>query len=697
MAEEKQQLSLSDLGLEKEETPAVKAEIENSSDTHQQESGVEVKQTVLSEKPTEQIVRSIPPRKPLAYAPKRKPEDTVQQQQPINTNPANPATQEPVAPAAPRVAGTDYSQFRTITDVNEIAKIKYNPTDKYVEKVRQNQQNLMELADKGIERTVKEMTAPGGRIDQAKHEYVKTKYEELIKRSKKSKQLASKIKALQDTMDSDARFDDATDYEKQGFVLWKIANDNTVETNDDYFGIKANKEAQKQRVIRNSKDAKLELDKIGEEPVPDIYNDDQTVVVSSNDPVLPFKEDTPKKKETKIDNTIKMEESNTLESDLLDDEEDKSEKSYNIKEVKNDVIDMDPIDDEDEEEFSLSEDDQKTILHRYKEQLESNLGISNLNLSLDGFSISNKPIKLNNALQGGAFKKTATWGLQFSGQAIEMTPLSGEELITLNPQQTAYDTVAGLRSVFSIIYRHIADAKKPEFDTWLKQISDYDVDGLLFAVYVANFKDTNIVTYQCTNKKCQNVFIKKLDVMDMLKFPSDEVKEKFLQVLKKDTQGTNLFRAKPVAINNKYAFGFVTQSAYSSLFEPAALSEEFSKKFKPILDIMPNIDTIYKIDQENRTLLPITFGEADTFQKTVMRKVKGIASIMKSFTPDERALVVSEAGKISLTFSSDKIGYHIPETKCPVCGEHIEETTTTPLDLLFTRAQLPIIAASIQE
>jgi hypothetical protein len=112
---------------------------------------------------------------------------------------------------------------------------------------------------------------------------------------------------------------------------------------------------------------------------------------------------------------------------------------------------------------------------------------------------------------------------------------------------------------------------------------------------------------------------------------------------------------------------------------------------------MPNIDTIYKIDQENRTLLPISFGEADTFQKTVMRKVKGIATIMKSFTPDERAIVVSEAGKIALTFSNDKITYKIPECKCPVCGELIEENSgVTPLDLLFTRAQLPIIAASIQ-
>ncbi len=670
---EKEQLSLSDLGLEKEETPAQKAEKAVKETVQNNNNGVAVKKaTVTDLKDIPQVVTSSPAKKPLPYAP--------------NKNGIKPGT-------------FDYANAKVIEDVNEIAKIKYDPSDDYVKKVRKNQQDLLELADKGIERTVKEMTAPDGRITQAKHEYVRTKYEELVNRSKKSKQLASKIKSLQDMMDSDARFDDCTDYEKHGYILWNIAHDDTVETNDDYFGIKATKEAKQQRSIRNSHDAKLELDKMNEEPVDDIYNDDQTVVVSSNDPVLPFKDTTKKKEVKKEDTSLKLEDPTNLDSDLvLDDEpeekeDDKEESTSTLKEEKSE---LELEEDDTEDDFQLSDEEQKKILTNYKEQLEVSLGINNIT-NLKGFTISNKSIKLSNALQGGTYKKTATWGLQFAGQAIEMTPLSGEELITLNPQQTAYDTVAGLRTVFSIIYRHIADAKKPEFETWLKQISDYDVDSLLFAVYVANFKDTNIVTYQCPNKKCQNVFIKKLNVMDMLKFPNDEVKESFLKVLRKDTQGTNLFRAQPVAINNRYAFGFVTQSAYSSLFEPAALSEEFSKKFKPILDIMPNIDTIYKIDQENRTLLPITFGEADTFQKTVMRKVKGIASIMKSFTPDERALVVSEAGKISLTFSSDKIGYHIPESKCPVCGEHIEETATTPLDLLFTRAQLPIIAASIQE
>ena len=673
MAEEKQQLSLSDLGIEKEETPAMKVANQKANEK-KEESKNSNTVVVNSTESVEQVVVSKPAKKPVSYAP-------VHNNTSKDENPG------------PRVLKPDYENFRTVEDVNEIAKIKYDPTDKYVKAVRKNQQDLMELADKGIERTVKEMTAPGGRIDQAKHEYVKHKYDELIKRAKSSKQLTEKIRALENIMDSDARFDDASEYEKKGFVLWRIANDDTVETNDDYFGIKANKEAQKQRMVRNSHDARLELDKLNEEPMEDIYDDSKTFSVSSNDPVIPFKETKKKDKKEEKNNSITLEESPTADSELAIDEEEKKEDN------KSDItpdIEIDDSFDDDEEDFQLSDEEQKKIINQYKDELETALGINKIS-SLEGFSISSKSIKLNNALEGSGFKKTTTWGLQFAAEPIEMTALSGEELITLNPHQTSYDTVAGLRTVFSIIYRHIANPKKPEFETWLKQISDYDVDSLLFGVYVANFKDTNIVTYQCPNKKCQNVFVKKLDVMDMLKFPNDEVKENFLKVLRKDTEGTSLYRTHPVAINDRYAFGFVTQSAYSSLFEPASLSEEFSKKYKPIIDIMPNIDTIYKIDQVNRTLIPISFGEGNNFQNTVMRKVKGIATIMKSFTPDERAIVVSEAGKISLTFSTDKIQYCIPETTCPHCGEIIPETTATPLDLLFTRAQLPIIAASIQE
>ena len=656
MSEEKKQLSLSDLGIEKEETPADKAEKNNT--ITQADGG-----TVQSFTPTvkaEEIV---------------KPEEKKEKKHVIPKPTGGKAS-------------SGYEGFKTVTDINEIAK---NPIKPKEDPIKKTMNGLYQLTDKGIERTEKELTKPGGRIDYAKHEYVKNKYNQLMNRAKSNKNLEKKIKALNDFMDTDARFDDISDYERQGYIIFKIARDDSVETNDDYFGVKADQKAPR---FRNSHDAAIEIEKVTEEKdtdTEDFYDDSKTAVLSDADPMIPFKDDEPKEEEH--DDSLELTEDITSDAELLSDDNEVKDSSVEI-DADSVIEEDDPIDEDDD--IELSDDQQKKILNNLKTGIVKNLGLKKMH-SIDGFTIANKSIKLNNALEGNGFKPSITWGLQFSGTPIEMTPLSGEELIMLSPNQTKYDTVAGLRTVFSIIWRHIINKNKPAFDVWLKQISDYDVDCLLFGVYVANFKDTNVITYECPNKKCKNAFVKKFPIEDMLVYPNDKIKEKFHKILKKDTEGTSLYKTHPIAINDNYAIGFITQSVYSNLFEPASLTEDFSKKFKPIIDIMPNIDTVYKIDSINRTLVPISFGKSDTLQKTVMRKVKALLQIMKRFTPDERAIVISEASKIAVNFNNDRIRYRLPETICPVCGEKIPEQIVTPLDLLFTRAQLPIIAASIQE
>ena len=655
MSEEKKQLSLSDLGIEKEETPADKAEKKNT--ITQADGG-----TVQS------------------FTPSVKVEDVIKPEEDKEKKHVIPK------PTGGR-ASSGYEGFKTVTDINEIAK---NPIKPKEDPIKKTMDGLYQLTDKGIERTEKELTKPGGRIDYAKHEYVKNKYNQLMNRAKSNKNLEKKIKALNDFMDTDARFDDVSDYERQGYIIFKIARDDTVETNDDYFGVKADQKAPR---FRNSHDAAIEIEKVTEEKdtdAEDFYDDSKTAVLSDADPMIPFKDDEPKEEEH--DDSLEPTEDITSDAELLSDDNEVKDSSVEID--TDDVIEED--DSIDEDDIELSDDQQKKILNNLKTGIVNNLGLKKMH-SIDGFTIANRSIKLNNALEGNGFKPSITWGLQFSGTPIEMTPLSGEELIMLSPNQTKYDTVAGLRTVFSIIWRHIINKNKPAFDVWLKQISDYDVDCLLFGVYVANFRDTNVITYECPNKKCKNAFVKKFPIEDMLVYPNDKIKEKFQKILRKDTEGTSLYKTHPIAINDNYAIGFITQSVYSNLFEPASLTEDFSKKFKPIIDIMPNIDTVYKIDSINRTLVPISFGKSDTLQKTVMRKVKALLQIMKRFTPDERAIVISEASKIAVNFNNDRIKYRLPETTCPVCGEKIPEQIVTPLDLLFTRAQLPIIAASIQE
>lgn len=648
MSDEKQ-LSLSDLGIKKEITPAEKAEIEHINDPN----GNELTQITPSNDVEKHFTEDEEPKKHIIPKP-----DKNQRENPNN-------------------------KMTIIQDVNSIAK---NPIKKDKDPIRKTMDTLYDLMDKGIERTKQELTKPGGRIDQAKQGYIKQKYDQLMERAKKNKNLENKIKALNDIIDTDARFDDISDYERHGYILFKIARDEQTGVNDKYFGIIS--DSSKERRFRNSHEAAEEIGKIDEDPMDDIYDDSNTTILSDDQPVIPFKDE--KYIEEEKDTSLELEEDFTSDSNLLNEEAEEN--------ISNEEIELETPDEDDEtdDEIMISDEQQKKILMSYKHQLEEALSLNKTN-DIEGFSISDRPIKLNNALAGNSVRQTTVWGLQFSGNAIEMTPFSGEELIMLNPQQTAYNTVAGLRTVFSIIWRHIANPKKPPFDLWLKQISDYDVDCLLFAVYVANFKDTNIITYECPSKKCKNVFIKKYDVEDMLIYPNDKIKKDFHNILRKDTEVTSLYRTRPVPINNQYAIGFVTQSVYSNLFEPASLSDEFTKKYRAIIDIMPNIDTVYKIDAASRTLVPISFGKFDNLEKFVMRKVKGLVQIMKHFTPDERAIVISEAGKISATFNSERIQYRLPATTCPVCGEKIEEQVVTPLDLLFMRAQLPIVAASIQE
>ena len=499
MSEEKKQLSLSDLGIEKEETPADKAEKNNT--ITQADGG-----TVQSFTPTvkaEDIV---------------KPEEKKEKKHVIPKPTGGKAS-------------SGYEGFKTVTDINEIAK---NPIKPKEDPIKKTMNGLYQLTDKGIERTEKELTKPGGRIDYAKHEYVKNKYNQLMNRAKSNKNLEKKIKALNDFMDTDARFDDISDYERQGYIIFKIARDDSVETNDDYFGVKADQKAPR---FRNSHDAAIEIEKVTEEKdtdTEDFYDDSKTAVLSDADPMIPFKDDEPKEEEH--DDSLELTEDITSDAELLSDDNEVKDSSVEID--ADSVIEEDDSIDEDDD-IELSDDQQKKILNNLKTGIVKNLGLKKMH-SIDGFTIANKSIKLNNALEGNGFKPSITWGLQFSGTPIEMTPLSGEELIMLSPNQTKYDTVAGLRTVFSIIWRHIINKNKPAFDVWLKQISDYDVDCLLFGVYVANFKDTNVITYECPNKKCKNAFVKKFPIEDMLVYPNDKIKEKFQKILLNNSEVSTL-------------------------------------------------------------------------------------------------------------------------------------------------------------
>lgn len=627
--------------------------------------------------------------------------------------PKTQSIQEPPKPVEnkPNIS-TPNNKVPGATQYGETIDISKVPTKHEKTPYERTRDDLLEKVDKNIERTKQELSKPGGRIDQAKRMYIDDRYAKIVARAKNNKRLAEHIKAVNDFMDTDPRFDGISTYERRGYIVFAVGKDEGG-LNDDYFG-KRTETGTTINVPRLSSDANREINQYTQKEVDDsfLYDDNSKVVLSNGEPSQNVSSSNSKKKESdddnKEDDDLLLSDPN--ESSIAEMKDTPTTTTTESTKEEDEEIDL-SLDDEDtnkstdtkeddssDDEEELSREEQMERLKTYKKQIVDALKLDK-SKALDGFTISAKPIKLNMALASKKIEtNTSLWGLQYTGTPIEMTPMTGEELLLLNPNNSNFDTVAGLKSFFSVLYHHVKNANKPPFETWLKQISDNDVDGLLFAAYLANFKDTNYITYACPKKSCSNIFIEKKDIKDMVIYPNKETEDRFNQILRKEPVDSQMYKSKPIFINEDYAVGLVTQSLYSAFFEPAALNEEFTKKFQTIINIMPNIDRLYRIDNVNKLLIPIEYKTIEnSLSKTVQSKVRTLNTIIKTFSPDEAAILAVEAAKISSSLDANKITYQIPETVCPVCGTKIPATTYNPLQLLFTRAQLPTIAASIQE
>lgn len=666
--ENKEQLNLSDLGLEPELTPAEKvAKNENN-------------------KPIEPIVETVKVEEDKKYIIV---DGTKGKEEPKSEEPIQKVSLADIAKSTVVDEDGNTKYDEVISNVDTIAKV---PKSKVDDPIRKNLDSLYDLADHEIERTKKELTDPDGLITKGKEEYVNTQYEVLMKRAKSNERLSKFIKQIEDIIETEPRFDGITDYERKGYILFTVAHDEKVETNNKYFGIE---EKQVNRTPRMSSDVSKDIDSItkndddSKDDFLDLLDDSSVDLgVSPKKPDLPYEDDEIKEKDDEDEETFTTVKDKDVEKEIntakpiLAEEEDPEE-----KELLSDV--------EEDEEPNLSEEEVKRLTHDYKEQVLEALKMER-NEGLDEFVISKKPIKLKSALQVERSAYTVTFGLQYTGKQIEMTPVSGEELLQFNPQTTDLTTIGGLRKFFNIIYNHTV-GKKPDIDTWLKQISVYDLDCMLFTIYMANFKDVNYLSYQCPNNKCNKLFLEKKKVEDMIVYPNDKVKERFQKILNGEPVQSKLFRTKPIIISKDYAFSFCTESIYGDMIERAALTEDFSKKYSTVVQIMANIDTIYKVNRATKELYPIDFGVVeDSLSKTVMRKVKAIYEIMRHLSPDEHSALMGEVYKITRKFTEEKISYQIPATECTSCHTHIDATPQGSIDLLFTRAFLPIGALSIQ-
>lgn len=331
-------------------------------------------------------------------------------------------------------------------------------------------------------------------------------------------------------------------------------------------------------------------------------------------------------------------------------------------------------------------------------------------VDLSKFEIQKKPIsasKVLNHIKETPVRTATTPLFSTSKKVIEVSEFTATEIQKLNPaliNQNNFYTA--LRDRYQLLYNHIVDPNKPAtFEAWLKTVPEDAIDDYFFAAYKATFGAANILTYECPKDGCDNVFLKEVPVMSMIKYKNDAVKKEYLDLLhngklniSKDTYSAGLFQ-----VSDEYVFALKTPTLYERVFEPTLLDSQILETYGQLITLITYIDEIYVIDQANNKLIPIDMQPVHTDpRKTVRRRIKTCASIIRTLTSDQLQTLTVETDKYDKPDSkrnrnddddedtTPEIQYIYPECECPKCKSKIKEAVADPVDMLFTRHQLGV-------
>lgn len=331
-------------------------------------------------------------------------------------------------------------------------------------------------------------------------------------------------------------------------------------------------------------------------------------------------------------------------------------------------------------------------------------------VDLSKFEIQKKPIsasKVLNHIKETPVRTATTPLFSTSKKVIEVSEFTATEIQKLNPaliNQNNFYTA--LRDRYQLLYNHIVDPNKPAtFEAWLKTVPEDAIDDYFFAAYKATFGAANILTYECPKEGCDNVFLKEVPVMSMIKYKNDAVKKEYLDLLhngklniSKDTYSAGLFQ-----VSDEYVFALKTPTLYERVFEPTLLDSQILETYGQLITLITYIDEIYVIDQANNKLIPIDMQPVHTDpRKTVRRRIKTCASIIRTLTSDQLQTLTVETDKYDKPDSkrnrnddddedtTPEIQYIYPECECPKCRSKIKEAVADPVDMLFTRHQLGV-------
>lgn len=365
--------------------------------------------------------------------------------------------------------------------------------------------------------------------------------------------------------------------------------------------------------------------------------------------------------------------------------------------ILDNIDDDDLFDDAADEKNENNNNDAETdtLLEELKNQIKQRVEPIKKSFDLSKFTISQKAVSAQKVMKLAVqvHQNVADWVLPSAGRSISVSGLSGPEILKLNPENSNRNRQNTFRDMYRVIYDHIVDGNKPDFEVWLKQTRFVDMQHIYFALYMATFGGSNFLNYTCP--KCEKVFIKDVDFKDMVMYADDETKEKINCMLKQDTTSHNSdsYNVELIQVSNSYVLGIKTPSIWNVIMETASLSEKFLDKYSDLIDMVSYIDSAYLIDEQNGMLIPVnTKPDPNDMAKTAARRIKAMYDIIATLNSEEFYALRSKINEHD-EFATSKISYKIPETICPHCATKVPENrNVTPDNMLFMRHQLAAIA-----
>ena len=402
--------------------------------------------------------------------------------------------------------------------------------------------------------------------------------------------------------------------------------------------------------------------------------------------------------------------SDSIDTDYSEDDLDKDDKKNKEENIDNNTLpsqeeldiddeDLDDIDleEEDDDEFDdeddeLSEQEIAYLREAIKDKLKLDIPV---NTSGEAKISANKTISLNDVLSMQTSNANVIdYPLMSAGRCVSMREFSGTEIESLNQGASGRNRFNTLKTIYHTLYDHIVDNNKPEFDKWLKVTSFMDIEHLYMAAYKASFNGANYIPFNCTNDKCNHVFLSdNIEIEDMIKFKDDAAKKKFYDILENsDTiskEDACLYKTKIVPVSPTIAIGFREPSIYNTIFENSVLDQNFINKYTRLLTMMVYIDNIYVI--QNGEYIPVRCRvDRHSLAKTAKIRIVTYSKIIRTLPSDSYNNILAEIAKINDL--GDEVKYQLPEITCPKCGQTIEATEQTPTQLLFSRHQLNLLS-----